>query len=229
MSRPGATVLSLVRHGETIWHADNRYAGGSSDIDLTDLGRTQAESLGRWAGTQEFVAVVVSPVRRALETALPAARALGLEPEVVEDLREVDFGVAEGRTVEEMLLDDAEMVHRFRADPVAHPFPRSERPDEAAARADAALRRAAARHQGGTVLVVAHNTLLRLALCSLLDIPVSRYRQLFPRLENGAVTEVAVPHDPLLPAALLSLNARPPAPAETRHHPGTTTQGAPHD
>lgn len=203
------TRLALVRHGETVWHADNRYAGGTSDVDLTELGRQQAETLAGWAETRAFRAVVVSPVRRAQETAHPAARALGLEPEVVEDLREVDFGVAEGRTIEELLDLDAGMVQRFRSDPVAHPFPGAELPDQAAKRADLALRDVAVRHAGGTVLVVAHNTLLRLALCSLLDLPVARYRQLFPRLDNAAVTEIAVPHDPVLPAALLSLNAPP--------------------
>ena len=209
MRGPDRTTLSLVRHGETVWHADNRYAGGSSDIDLTDLGRQQAQELARWAGSQQFTAVVVSPVRRALETARPAAVGLGVELEVVDDLREVDFGIAEGRTVAELMREDADMVRRFREDPVAHPFPGSELPEQAAKRADAALRQVAGRHAGGNVLVVAHNTLLRLALCSLLDLPVSRYRQLFPRLVNAAVTTVSVPHDPTVPAALLTFNAPP--------------------
>ena len=39
------TRLVLVRHGETVWHSDNRYAGGSSDIDLTPLGEEQARTL----------------------------------------------------------------------------------------------------------------------------------------------------------------------------------------
>jgi len=56
------------------------------------------------------------------------------------------------------------------------------------------------------VLVVAHNTLLRLGLCVLLGLPVARYRQVFPRLDNVAVTEIALPHDGIGPAALLSLN-----------------------
>lgn len=198
--------LVLVRHGETVWHGDNRYAGGNSDIDLTAKGKRQAEALVAWAQTQSFDAVVTSPVRRARETAQPSARALDLELEIIEDLREVNFGVAEGRTIAELLSMDAEMVHRFRRDPVAHPFPGSEMPEAAARRAASALRAAAGRHPGGTVLVVAHNTLLRLALCALLDLPLGRYRQLFPRLVNGAITEVVVPTGTGKPAALLSLN-----------------------
>lgn len=203
------THLALTRHGETVWHADNRYAGGGSDIDLTDRGRRQAEALATWVHTQRFAAVVTSPVRRAMETARPSATALGLELDVVDDLREVDFGVAEGRTVDDLIDLDANMVRRFQADPVAHPFPGSESPDVAARRAAAALRGIADDYRGASVLVVAHNTLLRLALCALLDIPVSRYRSLFPRLENAAITEVSIPADAARPASLLSLNARP--------------------
>ncbi|MER6877653.1 histidine phosphatase family protein, partial [Amycolatopsis sp. NPDC000673] len=47
----------------------------------------------------------------------------------------------------------------------------------------------------GTALVVAHNTLLRLTLCQLLGIPLSRYRGVFPRLDNAAVTELEVSGD----------------------------------
>ena len=42
------TRVVLARHGETVWHADNRYAGGSSDIDLTERGREQADLLAGW-------------------------------------------------------------------------------------------------------------------------------------------------------------------------------------
>ena len=40
-----ATHLLLTRHGETVWHGDNRYAGGSSDIDLTGNGRRDRKSV----------------------------------------------------------------------------------------------------------------------------------------------------------------------------------------
>lgn len=200
------TRLALVRHGETVWHADNRYAGGASDIDLTSKGVRQAQSLARWAARHQLAAVVSSPVRRAVETARPSARAIGADLEIVEDLREVDFGVAEGHTVDELTSVDPGMVHRFRSDPVAHPFPGAESPETAAERAAEALRGIARAHAGHYVLVVAHNTLLRLALCQLLGLPVARYRQLFPRLDNAAITDVAVAHRAVDPSYLMTLN-----------------------
>jgi len=197
----------MTRHAETVWHKENRYAG-TSDIDLTPHGVQQAQRLADWVRTQQIDAVVSSPVRRARETAAPSALAAGVDIEVEDDLREVAFGIAEGRTLSELAPS---VVARFRADPVANPFPGAEQPRVAAERCAAALRRIAARHGDDRVLVVAHNTLLRLGLCALLGLPVARYRQVFPRLDNVAVTEIALPEtsSPDLsagPAALLSLN-----------------------
>lgn len=197
-----STTLLLARHGQTVWHAENRYAG-VSDIALTDTGRAQAEALGRWAAAHPVDAVVTSPLSRAIATAEPACRALGLTPRREEDLRECDFGVLEGHTLAEFAAEHPEAADAYRADPVAHPFPDAEDPRAAAARGTAALRRAAAAHPGERVLVVAHNTLLRLVLCSLLGIPLGEYRRVFPRLRNTALSEVHIDGDTI---SLLSLN-----------------------
>jgi broad specificity phosphatase PhoE len=203
-----ATTLLLARHGQTVWHADNRYAGGDSDVDLTPTGVEQAHRLAAAVHDRGVDAVVVSPVRRARETAAPAAAALGLEATVVDDLREVTLAEVAAQEP-----DGAAIVERFRADPVAHPFPGAEPPTDAAHRCAAALRAVAAATPGGIVLVVAHNTLLRLGLCALIGLPIARYRDVFPRLDNAALTEIALHADPDRPTALLSLNVpcRPPA------------------
>lgn len=191
-------TLLLARHAETVWHAENRYAGGESDIDLTPAGAAQAADLAGWVRGRGVAAVVSSPVRRARETAAPCAEAAGVVLLVVDGLREVSFGIAEGRTLAEL---DAGVVARFRA---GRPFPGAEPFDDAAHRGATALRALAA--EPGTALVVAHSTLLRLALCALLGLPPARYRQVFPRLDNTALTEIDVPVDPASPAALLRLN-----------------------
>ncbi|MFE5815568.1 histidine phosphatase family protein [Streptomyces sp. NPDC056479] len=203
MSTSTGTTLLLARHGQTVWHAENRYAG-VSDVALTDTGRAQAEALGRWAAAHPVDAIWTSPLSRAVATADPACRALGLTPQREPGLRECDFGVLEGRTLAEFAAEDAAAAEAFRTDPVAHPFPDAEDPAAAAERGAAALRRIAAAHPGGRVLVVAHNTLFRLVLCTLLSIPAGEYRRVFPRLRNAAITELLVKTDGS--AALLSLN-----------------------
>ncbi|KOG32408.1 histidine phosphatase family protein [Streptomyces resistomycificus] len=200
---PTPATLLLARHGQTVWHAENRYAG-VSDVSLTDTGREQAEALGRWAAAHPVDAVWTSPVSRAVVTAEPACRALGLTPHREPGLRECDFGVVEGRTLAEFAAEDPAGAAAYRADPVAHPFPGAEDPKAAAARGAEALRRIAAAHPGERVLVVAHNTLFRLVLCTLLSIPAGEYRRVFPRLLNAAISELRVTPDGS--AALLSLN-----------------------
>jgi probable phosphoglycerate mutase len=197
------TTLLLARHGQTVWHAENRYAG-VSDIGLTDTGRAQAEALGRWAAAHPVDAIWTSPLSRAVATAEPACRALGLVPRREPGLAECDFGVVEGRTLAEFEAEVPDRAAAFRADPVAHPFPGAEDPMAAAARGAGALRRIATAHPGGRVLVVAHNTLLRLVLCTLLSIPAGEYRRVFPRLRNAAISELRMNSDGS--AALLSLN-----------------------
>jgi broad specificity phosphatase PhoE len=185
-----STRLLLVRHGETEWHAENRYAG-TSDVALTERGVRQAQGLARFlaARPEPPEALYCSPLARARKTAEPAAKALGLHVEITDHLREVHFGVAEGRVLDEV---PAELVERFRSDPVAGAFPRAEPPEQAARRGVSALREIAAREDGRRVLVVAHNTLLRLTLCRLLGIPLATYRTVFPGLENTAITEIGV-------------------------------------
>ncbi|GAA3310927.1 histidine phosphatase family protein [Streptomyces cinereospinus] len=197
------TDFVLVRHGETPWHAENRYAG-RTDVPLTERGRRQAAALGVWAGDQRLDAVLSSPLRRARLTAEPAAAALGLPVRVDERLCEVDFGRGEGLTRAEMRERFPRELAAFLADPVTHHLPGGEDPAAAAARARDCLARTAARFPGGRVLVVAHSTLVRLLLCDLLGIPLARYRTVFPALENGALTELRL-HDGT--AALLRLNA----------------------
>jgi probable phosphoglycerate mutase len=197
------TTLLLARHGQTIWHAENRYAG-VSDIGLTDEGRAQSEALGRWAAVHRPDAIWTSPLSRAIATADPACRALGVTPHREPGLRECDFGVLEGRTLAEFAAEVPDAAEAYRADPVAYPFPGAEDPTAAAARGTQALRRIAAAHPGERVLVVAHNTLLRLVLCTLLSIPLGQYRRVFPRLRNAAITELRLDDDGS--AALLSLN-----------------------
>ncbi|NLU68676.1 histidine phosphatase family protein [Streptomyces sp. HNM0574] len=197
------TDFVLVRHGETVWHAENRYAG-RTDVALTPRGLEQAEALGAWAARQRIDAVLCSPLSRARRTAAPAARALGLDPRVDERLYELDFGRGEGLTRAEMREAFPERLAAFLDDPAGCHLPDGEDPSAAAARAAACLRETAGPLPGGRVLVVAHSTLLRLLLCRELGIPPRDYRRRFPRLDNGALTELRLGRGG---AALLRFNS----------------------
>jgi broad specificity phosphatase PhoE len=196
------THLFLVRHGQTVWHAENRYAG-SAEVKLDPTGREQAGRLGVWAAQAKLTAIWCSPLSRASETGTPAARATGLDLQIDKRLRELDFGRVEGKTMAEAEELFPSEVRGFKTDPAAHPMPGGEDPCQAATRFVLALRDIGAMCPNGRVLVVAHNTIIRLALCSLLGIPLAKYRTVFPTVRNVALTEIRLDNES---AALLQYN-----------------------
>lgn len=185
------TTLLLARHGETVWHAENRYAG-SSDVGLTDLGHAQARALAVWASSQPIAAVCASDLSRAILTATPAAQALGVSLQIDSRLREVDFGRGEGMTRAEMMGVFPGAVEDFLRHPARVPLPDGESGVDAIDRAWPALEQIATDHDGETVLIVMHSTLMRLILCRVLDMPPDRYRTAFPSVRNAAITTVSM-------------------------------------
>ncbi|GAA3676567.1 alpha-ribazole phosphatase [Nonomuraea antimicrobica] len=200
------TDLVLVRHGETVWHAENRYAG-TSDVELTPRGHEQADRLAGWAAGAGLTAVWASTLSRARITAEAAAARAGLPVGTDARLRELNFGEGEGLTAAEMTARFPEARAAFEADPVAHPLPGGEDPHLAAERFVAALHGIAAAHPAGRVLVVAHTTAIRLALCRLIGVPLGRYRRLFPRLDNCALTELRLTGPDPAQVAILQYNS----------------------
>lgn len=178
--------LVLARHGRTAWNSEGRYTG-VTNVGLDALGHEQSRRLALWAGTAGLTAVVCSPMLRAKQTAAGAAEAAGLSLRPDDRLREVDFGIAEGRRRDDL---DPDVVRRFEADPVGAAFPEAEDPAGAAERVASCLSELSG--LDGRILVVAHNTLLRLGLCALLGIPLTDYRRRLPLIEHDALTTVTL-------------------------------------
>jgi probable phosphoglycerate mutase len=185
-------TLSYVRHGETIWYAENRYAG-ISDIPLTDRGREQASGLAAWASGAGIERVISSDLSRAADTARPAAAALGVHLEIERRFREVAFGHAEGLTQEETERRMPGARAAYVAAPATSPFPGGEPGTAAAERALEAVWELTQATPEGRVLVVAHSAVGRLLFTSLLGLQLNEYRRVFPWLESVAATTFRVP------------------------------------
>jgi broad specificity phosphatase PhoE len=96
--------LILVRHGETVGNSSVRYFG-RTDVALSAQGREQMRACARWLrrrfGSTPLAPVFSSPLRRASEGARIIA---GDSAALIEirDFAEVDFGLFEGLTAEEI-------------------------------------------------------------------------------------------------------------------------------
>ena len=166
-ARGTPTRLLLLRHGQTELSAQRRYSGRGNPA-LTDVGREQAGAAARYMAERGGIAAVFSsPLQRAYDTAATAAKALGLDVTVDDDLIETDFGAWEGLTFAEAAERDPELHRRWLRDTATMP-PGGESFDAVLDRVLTVRERIIAAHQGATVLVVSHVTpikmLLRLAL-----------------------------------------------------------------
>lgn len=156
--------LILVRHAlpERV-HGTN---GGVADPALTELGERQASRLVAAVGA-DVAALYSSPMARARATAAPLAGALGVEPYIVEDLREYDADSAQYVPVHEMPLADPAGWQRI----VDGLLPEYVDVDGFIARVGAALEGIVAAHPGReSVVVVTHAGVVNCWLAHLLGI-----------------------------------------------------------
>ena len=91
--------IIIVRHGRPERLED---LSAAAEPGLTDLGHAQAHAVARFLLGEGINAVHSSPMRRARETAQPLAEALGIEPEIVDDLAEIDRGANHYVPMEEL-------------------------------------------------------------------------------------------------------------------------------
>ncbi|MCK0173440.1 bifunctional RNase H/acid phosphatase [Mycolicibacterium sp. F2034L] len=166
-ARGAPTRLLLLRHGQTELSVERRYSGRGNPA-LTELGRRQAEAAAaHLAARGDIDAVISSPLQRAHDTATAAAKALGLDVTVDEDLIETDFGAWEGMTFSEAGQRDPDLHGRWLRDTSVDP-PGGESFDTVAHRVRRARNRILAEYGASTVLVVSHvtpiKTMLRMAL-----------------------------------------------------------------
>lgn len=94
-------ILYIFRHGETDWNRIGRFQG-STDIQLNETGRKQADGLRRFFALNPVDAFMSSDLSRAHETAQIANRDLKVPIILDKRLRETNLGQAEGMTRDEI-------------------------------------------------------------------------------------------------------------------------------
>jgi probable phosphoglycerate mutase len=107
-------TVYLIRHGETDHNAAGR-AMGQTDVPLNARGADQARQTAEFLRRYPIERIVSSDLGRAVATAQPLAEALGVVVERDARLRELSFGILEGKTVAECELLDPAAVALWRS------------------------------------------------------------------------------------------------------------------
>lgn len=211
------TRLFLVRHGATVLSAEDRFAG-STDVDLSDVGRDQAARLGDRLAKEKIAAAYCSPMKRTVETASIIARPHGVTPERRDGLREIDHGRWEKLKRSEVEARFPSEYAAWEEDPFTFAPEGGESGLQVMARALPALREIVVRHAGEKVLVVSHKATLRLVISSLLGFDARGYRD---RLDQSPCCLNVVDFKDPVRARLMLFNdvshyADQPGPAQAR-------------
>ena len=156
--------IVLVRHGLPL---RVELETGIADPELASEGHEQAAKMATYLGVEDIEAVYVSPLRRAVETARPLCKLLGLEAVVSEGVAEFDRNSREYVPVEELRATNDprwEKLLRGEWDGV------DEDPSLFRARVVATVEDMIARHPGGRVVVVCHGGVINQYLAHVLGI-----------------------------------------------------------
>lgn len=95
----------LVRHGSNDYLAKGLLAGRLPEVHLNEQGHAEAERLANSLSLAGIQRILCSPLERAVQTAEPTAKRLGLKIEIAPEILEINFGDWTGRSLRELDRD----------------------------------------------------------------------------------------------------------------------------
>jgi len=161
-----STRVFLLRHAEsadpTVFH------GAESDIDLSDKGRRQADTLAEVLQPRGPEVIVTSNMLRSRLTAAPLARACGLEPQIEPLFHERKMGILTGASFKTDTVWP-ETLRRWKAGETDHAHEGAESFDTIRARVLPVWERVTRQHEGRAIVMVLHGVVVKVLLLSLLE------------------------------------------------------------
>jgi probable phosphoglycerate mutase len=184
-------IIHLVRHAETIWHLEDKYAG-HTEIELSKNGIDQSIKLKNWASTQNIDMIYTSALGRSIFTAKPSAESLSIIPMISSNLNEVNFGEIEGLTKNEFKTNFPNVWQDFQVSPATTLFPGGETGSSALTRSLKCILDILSKNESSEVMIISHGTLIRLLLTHFLSKDLNQYRNLFPAIDNIGITTISL-------------------------------------
>lgn len=157
------TRFGLLRHAQTRWNKEKRIQG-QLDSALTEKGVLQAQAWGQDLASYTWDVCICSDLGRARQTAHHVNARLKIPVVYDARLREQDWGEWTGNTIAGLGKDDPKVLAEQVARGWAFCPPGGENRITVLERGLAALRDAANKYQGASVLVVTHEGLIKCLL-----------------------------------------------------------------
>lgn len=173
--REKTITIFLIRHGESVY-GEERLCGWSN-VPLSDKGKEQAFNLSERLKNIYFSRMISSDMIRTIETAEIINRYHNLKIEIEPGIRELNYGLWEGKSRREIEEEFPEEYRAWRLDNSIAP-PEGESALEVYERSKRTIERIVEETEDGNILIVAHKSVNRLFICGLLGGDLKYYRRI---------------------------------------------------
>ncbi len=201
------TQLYLIRHGEVEEKYHKVFGGSRIDMALSPLGLEHADALSQWLSDTKLDAIYASPMLRVKQTMGPLVRRTGLEPVIMDGLKEVDFGDWTGHHWESVQKHFGVSAFDWLEIMGNGALPGGESAAQIIARVQPCLEQLMAAHPHGKVAVVCHGGIIRVILALLLELPLAKMAHF--NVEYGSVSVVEIQPEKKHAAEIELLNLKP--------------------
>jgi probable phosphoglycerate mutase len=182
--------LFLVTHAQSIHHVEKK-VGGWYDTDLTEKGKADAHAIAEGLFTSighEEVEIFSSDLKRAVQTANPIGRRFGVPVAQTRELREISYGVAEGKP-------QAWLDARYTPAPDSNRLDHRGSIEGAESRRDVANRiypfmDALTARGCDTQVVITHGFTLSLVIAAWMNVPIDACGFVYYAAPSGSITHL---------------------------------------
>jgi probable phosphomutase (TIGR03848 family) len=181
------TRILLIRHATTN-SVGKHLSGRMTGVHLNEAGIIQAQHLSERLRELPLAAIYSSPLERAVQTAEPIAKVLGLPYIISEDFLEIAFGEWTNCAFED--LRDQPQFGRFNSFRSCTRIPGGELMIEAQVRMIRGIEKLCLQHQDQTVAVVSHADLIKAALAHYAGIHIDMFQRIEISPASVSVIEI---------------------------------------
>lgn len=182
-----ASTILLIRHAITQSNLNEIYQGRSEE-DVTPEGYLQIDQLCKRLKNTPIATVYSSPLKRARTTASCIAKDKYLPLEIREELKEIDLGLWEGLTKEEICQKWPEIWAQLLFDPGKIVLPKGESFKEVIERSVRVFEELIHLHTHPCIAIVTHDIIIKILVLYVLKVPTSAYHRF--QIDCASITKI---------------------------------------
>ncbi len=187
-----ATEITIIRHGETIWNAQQRIQGHRNS-KLSENGIRQAGLVAKSLAKREFDVLISSDLERAAETAGIINKLLQLPLEYNKNMRERSFGIVEGMTLAEMKEKFPREYRSYKEREPGFKFSGGESIEQLFNRVTSEIEAIARKFENKKVLIVSHGLVLETMMYKTFNIKLNSSRVF--SINNSSISSFYIDRD----------------------------------